>query len=95
MSKWTQLRTAGHFPTLVSAFIYFDFSFMVWTLLGALGVQIAAPESLNLSPEQKGLMVAVPILSDACLRILLGLFSDRIGSKNAGILTERTNAFVC
>ena len=33
---------AGHAPTLFSAFLYFDMSFMVWVLLGALGVQIAA-----------------------------------------------------
>ena len=86
MNKWSQLKSAGHFPTLVSAFLYFDFSFMVWTLLGALGVQIA--QSLGLSAQQKGLMVAVPILSDACLRILLGLLSDRIGSKNTGIIAQ-------
>ena len=85
-NKWSQLKQAGHFPTLVTAFLYFDFSFMVWTLLGALGVQIA--ESLGLSAGQKGLMVATPILSDACLRITLGLLSDRIGSKNTGILAQ-------
>ncbi len=84
--KFAELKKAGHFPTLVSAFIYFDFSFMVWTLLGALGVQIA--ESLGLSAQQKGLMVATPILSDACLRIVVGLLSDRIGSKNTGIMAQ-------
>ena len=84
--KWSQLKQAGHWPTLASAFLYFDFSFMVWTLLGALGVQIAA--TLGLTPQQKGLMVAMPILSDACLRIVLGMVSDRIGSKNTGILAQ-------
>lgn len=42
----------GHLPTLFSAFLYFDLSFMVWVLLGPLGVQIAT--SLGLSPAQKG-----------------------------------------
>ena len=83
-----ELKKAGHFPTLVSAFLYFDFSFMAWTLLGALAVQIAAPESLNLSAQQKGLMVAMPILCDSILRILVGLLSDRIGSKHTGILAQ-------
>ena len=32
---------AGHLPTLFAAFLYFDFSFMVWVLLGPLGVAIA------------------------------------------------------
>ena len=34
---------AGHTPTLLAAFFYFDLSFMVWYVLGPLGVQIAAP----------------------------------------------------
>ena len=33
-------------------------------------------------------MVAVPILSGAILRILLGLLVDRIGAKNAGIMAQ-------
>ena len=32
---------SGHTPTLFSAFLYFDMSFMVWVLLGSLGVAIA------------------------------------------------------
>jgi NNP family nitrate/nitrite transporter-like MFS transporter len=72
----------------VTAFLYFDYSFMVWTLLGALGAQIAAPESLNLTAQQKGLMVAVPILSGAVLRIVLGLLVDRIGAKRTGVLAQ-------
>src|ERR1700685_4210715 len=34
-------RKAGHWPTLLSAFLYFDVSFMVWVLLGGLGNSIA------------------------------------------------------
>jgi hypothetical protein len=54
---------AGHAPTLFAAFFYFDISFMVWVLLGPLGVQIAA--ELHLNAAQKSLMVAVPILAGA------------------------------
>src|SRR5688572_28575492 len=32
---------AGHTPTLAASFLYFDLSFMVWVLLGPLGVAIA------------------------------------------------------
>ena len=32
---------AGHLPTLFAAFLYFDMSFMVWVMLGPMGVQIA------------------------------------------------------
>jgi MFS transporter, NNP family, nitrate/nitrite transporter len=84
--KLSDIKNSGHWPTLFTAFLYFDFSFMVWTVLGPLGVQIG--ETLRLSPEQKGLMVAVPILSGAVLRILLGLQVDRIGAKNTGIIAQ-------
>src|SRR4029077_13530303 len=84
--KLSDLKNSGHWPTLLAAFLYFDFSFMVWTVLGPLGAQIG--ESLNLSAEQKGLMVALPILAGAFLRILLGLFVDRVGAKNAGITAQ-------
>ena len=86
MNKWSQLKSAGHFPTLVTAFLYFDFSFMVWTLLGVLGAQIA--DSLHLSPQQKFFMVSVPILSGGLLRLALGLLVDRIGAKNTGIIAQ-------
>ena len=33
-------------------------------------------------------MVAVPILSGAVLRIVLGLLVDRIGAKNTGIIAQ-------
>ncbi len=82
----TEFKNVGHWPTLVTAFLYFDFSFMVWTVLGPLGAQIG--DTLRLSPEQKGLMVAVPILSGAIMRIALGLLVDRIGAKNTGILAQ-------
>ena len=59
---------------------------MVWTLLGPLGAQIG--EALKLSPQEKGLMVAVPILSGAVLRIALGLAVDRFGAKTTGITAQ-------
>ena len=39
--KFKDFAKAGHAPTLFSAFLYFDMSFMVWVLLGPLGVHIA------------------------------------------------------
>ena len=77
---------SGHTPTLVSAFLYFDMSFMVWVLLGALSVQIA--KDLGLSPAQKGLMVAVPILAGAALRLVNGVLVDLIGPKKTGLIAQ-------
>lgn len=84
--KPSDLKKSGHWPTLLTAFLYFDVSFMIWTILGPLGVQIG--EALGLSPQQKGLMVAVPILAGAVLRIVLGVTVDHIGAKNTGILAQ-------
>ncbi len=74
---------AGHTPTLFSAFLYFDLSFMVWVLLGPLGVAIA--RDLHLDAAHKGLMVAVPVLAGAGLRVVLGLLVDRYRAKRVGV----------
>ena len=77
---------SGHMPTLLSAFLYFDLSFMTWVLLGPLGVAIAA--DFGLSPAQKGLMVAAPVLSGALLRLVAGLMVDHIGPKTTGVIGQ-------
>jgi NNP family nitrate/nitrite transporter-like MFS transporter len=87
-SAKTSFWKTGHWPTLVSSFLYFDFSFMVWTLLGVLANQIAAPESLNLTTQQRFFMVSVPILFGGVFRLGLGLLVDRIGAKTTGILAQ-------
>jgi NNP family nitrate/nitrite transporter-like MFS transporter len=78
--------SVGHVPTLFASFFYFDMSFMVWVLLGPLGVQIA--KDLDLSPAEKGFMVAVPVLSGAMLRIIAGVMVDRLRPKLAGIILQ-------
>src|SRR5262249_6363772 len=77
---------AGHAPTLGAAFFYFDMSFMVWVMLGPLGVQIA--NDLHLDAGQKGLMVAVPLLAGALLRVVNGVLVDRIGPKATGLVGQ-------
>jgi len=72
----------GHLPTLVACFLHFDLSFMLWVLVGALGILIA--EDLHLSASQRGVLVALPILSGSLLRIPLGLLSDRWGARRVG-----------
>ncbi len=77
---------AGHPPTLLMAFLYFDVSFMVWVLLGVLGLFVAA--DFGLSDAQKGLLAAVPVLGGALARIPMGLLVDRIGPKRTGLLGQ-------
>lgn len=77
---------AGHTPTLFAAFLYFDLSFMVWVLLGPLGVAIA--RTFHLNPAEKGFMVAVPVLAGAVLRLVAGVMVDHIGPKKTGIIGQ-------
>ncbi len=85
VAKTAFLKT-GHTPTLFAAFLYFDLSFMVWVMLGPLGVQIA--RDLALTPAQKGLMVATPVLAGALLRIVMGLLVDHLKPKAAGTIGQ-------
>ena len=82
----TSFWKAGHPPTLFAAFLYFDLAFMVWVVLGPLGVQIA--KDLALSPAQKGLMVATPVLAGALLRIVMGVLVDHLKPKMAGAIGQ-------
>lgn len=77
-------RRAGHAPTLLSAFLYFDVSFMVWVILGPLGPFIG--EALKLSPSQKGLLTAVPLLGGSFFRLILGTMTERIGGRKTGLI---------
>ena len=77
---------AGHPPTLFAAFLYFDMSFMVWVVLGPLGVQIA--NDLGLNAAQKGLMVATPVLAGALLRLVMGVLVDHLKPRLTGLIGQ-------
>ena len=73
----------GHWPSLLGAWLHFEVSFMVWLLIGALGVAIA--EDFGLSATEKGFLVAIPILGGALLRVPVGLAGDVFGPKRTGL----------
>ncbi|MFL6557728.1 MAG: nitrate/nitrite transporter [Bacillus sp. (in: firmicutes)] len=81
--KIADLKKSGHAPSLAASFLYFDVSFMIWVILGALGVYIT--KDFGLSPAQKGFIVAVPILSGSFFRLILGVLTDRIGPRKTAI----------
>ncbi len=82
----TTFLKSGHLPTLVSCFLYFDLSFAVWVLLGPLAVLIAP--DLHLNAGQKGLMVAVPVLAGALLRIVNGILVGQWKPRLTGIVMQ-------
>jgi NNP family nitrate/nitrite transporter-like MFS transporter len=81
--RLADLRRAGHWPTLLAAFLYFDVSFAIWSVLGPLANFIA--DDLSLSVREKGLLVATPLLGGSLCRIVMGALTDRIGPRRAGL----------
>ena len=91
MASFKELKGKGHFPTLFMAFLYFDMSFMVWTMLGPLSTEISealAKGGFMITPSQKATLLSLPILSGAILRILLGFMVDKIGAKMTALIAQ-------
>lgn len=86
MMRLKDFMKSGHPPTLFSAFLYFDISFMTWVLIGVLGVYIA--KDFGLSATEKGFMAAFPLLGGSLVRIPLGLLVDHIGPKKTGMIAQ-------
>ena len=84
MANAKSFLKSGHPMTLFASFLYFDFTFAIWVLNGAMGPFIS--EQFHLSPAQIGLMVSLPTLSGAFMRFPLGVLSQYIGRKSAAIV---------
>ncbi len=91
MANLKALKGQGHTPTLFMAFLYFDMSFMVWTMLGPLSTEIAqalAEHGEVIGPGQKATLLSLPILSGAILRIVLGFGVDKFGPKLTALTSQ-------
>jgi NNP family nitrate/nitrite transporter-like MFS transporter len=82
--KIRDLKNAGHWPTLLAAFLYFDVSFAVWYVLGPLATFIA--DDLGLTIAEKGVLVATPLLGGSICRIAMGTLTDHVGPRRAGLV---------
>src|SRR5262249_45496779 len=74
----------GHFPTLVSALLYFDVSFMAWVIFGPLAPFLR--QQFQLTATEQGFLVAIPLLGGSLFRPLFGVLADRIGGRRAGFV---------
>ncbi len=79
---WQALRS-GHWPSLLGAWLHFEVSFVVWLLIGALSIPIS--EEFGLSGFEKGVLVGIPLLGGALLRIVVGPLGDWAGAKTVGL----------
>lgn len=91
MAGFKALKGQGHGMTLFMAFLYFDMSFMVWTMLGPLSTEISEALALNghmITAGEKATLLSLPILSGAILRILLGFGVDKFGPKKTALVSQ-------
>ena len=91
MAGFKALKGQGHAPTLFMAFLYFDMSFMVWTMLGPLSTEIAealAAAGHMMTAGEKATLLSLPILSGAILRIVLGFGVDKFGPKKTALVSQ-------
>jgi NNP family nitrate/nitrite transporter-like MFS transporter len=88
MIGFNRLKGEGSPSTLFAAFLYFDFSFMVWTMLGPLATEITdslANYGFLMTASETATLLSVPILSGALLRIVLGFLVGKIGAKKTAL----------
>lgn len=91
MAGFKDLKGQGHAPTLFMSFLYFDMSFMVWTMLGPLSTEITEALALTghiMTAGEKATLLSLPILSGAILRILLGFGVDKLGAKMTAMMSQ-------
>ena len=91
MAGFKDLKGQGHTPTLFMAFLYFDMSFMVWTMLGPLSTEITEALALTghlMTAGEKATLLSLPILAGAILRIVLGFGVDKFGAKKTALVSQ-------
>ncbi len=91
MAGFKDLKGQGHAQTLFMAFLYFDISFMVWTMLGPLSTEIGEALALTghiMTAGEKATLLSLPILSGAILRVVLGFSVDKFGPKRTALVSQ-------
>ncbi|WP_286929503.1 MULTISPECIES: MFS transporter [Aeromicrobium] len=79
MSDQQHQLEAGRGRNLALATLAFTISFWAWNVIGPLGVRYA--EQLDLTANEKSLLVATPVLVGSLGRILAGAMTDRFGGR--------------
>ncbi len=74
----------GHWPTLLSGFLFFNFCFAVWVINGAMAPFLA--DSLHLSPQQVAFLVTLPTMASAFLPFPFGLLAQLWDRKRTALL---------
>ena len=78
-AKTAPIPDASANRALSMSTIAFTVCFAVWTIFSIIGVRIK--DELGLSETQFGLLVGMPILTGSLVRMLLGIWTDRLGGR--------------
>ncbi len=78
-TKTTPIPESPASRALAMSTIAFTVCFAVWTIFSIIGVRIK--DELGLSETQFGLLVGMPILTGSLVRMLLGIWTDRLGGR--------------
>ena len=82
MHPLTALKS-GHWPSLMGAVLHLTVSFMVWLLIAAMSLPLAA--ELQLSDQAIAWLIALPLLGGALFRMIVGWSTDWIGARPTAI----------
>ncbi len=74
----------GHWPTLLSGFLFFNICFAVWAMNGAVAPFLVEP--LHLTPQQVALVATLPTMAGAFMLFPFGLLAQVWGRKRTALL---------
>jgi len=78
LTIWHSMKS-GHWPSLIGAWLHLTVSFMVWLLVAAMSLPLAA--SLQLNDADTSWLLSLPLLGGAVLRIFAGWSADWFGAR--------------
>ncbi|WP_293765423.1 nitrate/nitrite transporter [uncultured Aquitalea sp.] len=72
-------QTYKQYAVLASSTLSFTVCFMVWMMLGVVGIPLK--QQLGLNETEFGILAATPVLSGSLVRVPLGIWTDKFGGR--------------
>lgn len=72
-------QTFKQYSVLASSTLSFTVCFMVWMMLGVVGIPLK--QQLGLNETEFGILAATPVLTGSLIRVPLGIWTDRFGGR--------------
>lgn len=72
-------ETYKRYSVLFSSTLSFTVCFMIWMMLAVVGIKVQ--EEMEFNQTQYGILIALPVLSGALIRVPLGILTDKFGGR--------------